>query len=480
MRRTIALGMAAGAVWMMVASCGSDDAPGTVTGSGGSAAAGGGAGAPDGAAGAGQAGAAGFGGTGPDAQAGGGGSAGANAGGSSGAAGGGGSNCIGASLMAHLGSDTLMVGGSMEDGTAEKAPFDGRYLYLAGGIFDSPAPCTSCLSNCTSAGDACDNAHGCGWWGCWQWDQDPPGVYATNFISVNEGAQWQGAGRPQIPWFTYYEELQASGLGEGAAQLAALNDSAFLTRYLADWRFLLQKIGAHKVLLHIEPDMWGYVEQLSSDPHGVPAAVSAANPTDCASHENSAAGLARCMIHMVRVYAPNARVGLHASAWGTNFDVFGNDNPALDVAAEAGKLVAFFTELGATDGDFIVADPSDRDAGYYQSIGRDTWWDETNATIPNFHQAFSWTKMVSEGLNLPVFFWQIPVGNMGLSDSTDHWKDNRVDYLLGHTDEVVAAHVVGLHFGAGMGGMTTPETDGDNLVSKTIAYRGGGGRKVCP
>jgi hypothetical protein len=281
--------------------------------------------------------------------------------------------------------------------------------------------------------------------------------------------------------FTYYQELQASHLSEGTAQVAGLNDAAFLTRYLADWRFVLQKIGTRPALLHIEPDFWGYVEQLNSDPHGVPAKVASANATDCASYENSASGFAKCMIHMVRVYAPNAKVGLHASAWGTKFDVFGNSDAKLDVLGEAQKMATFLTALGAKDGDFIVSDPSDRDAGYYQKEqGRNTWWDATNATLPNFHQAFAWTKALAEAVNLPVIFWQIPVGNMSQSNVADHYQDNRLDYFFAHMNEVVAAHIVGLFFGAGASGMTTPETDGSNFVTKTTAYRAGGSAKVCP
>lgn len=55
-----------------------------------------------------------------------------------------------------------------------------------------------------------------------------------------------------------------------------------------------------------------------------------------------------------------------------------------------------------------------------------------------------------------------------------------MDYFFGHMGEVAAAHIVGLFFGAGMGGMTTPETDGGNLVAKTTAYRSAGGSKLCP
>lgn len=384
--------------------------------------------------------------------------------------------CIGSALLSALGKDTVLVGGAMEDATAAKAPFDGRYLYLSGGYFDGAAPCASCATGCTANHVSCANAGGgCAWWGCWQYDQDPPGQYVVSFVATNEKAAPR-----QIPMFTYYEELQASGLGEGTTQVAAITDATFLGRYLADWRFVLQKIGSHPALLHIEPDFWGYVEQLSADPHGVPAKVSAAGGSDCAGYENSASGLAKCMIHMVRIYAPSAKVGLHASAWGTKRDVFGNTDASLDVVGEAQKMVAFLTALGAQDGDFIVSDPSDRDAGYYQSQGRNTWWDATNAKLPNFHQAFTWIKAVAEGMGMPVILWQIPVGNMSLANTTDHWQDNRLDYFFAHMNEVVAAHVAGLFFGAGADGMTTPESDGGNLVAKTQAYAAGGGAKLCP
>ena len=405
---------------------------------------------------------------------------GAGAGGVVGAGGtigaGGAGACIGAAFLSSLGKDTVLIGGTMQDTTAAQAPFDGRYLYLSGGLFDGSAPCTSCATGCTTGGTSCANTAGCAWWGCWQYDQDPPGQYVINFVGVNEKASPK-----QIPMFTYYEELQTSGLNEGTTQVAALNDAAFLTRYLADWRFVLQKVGTHPALLHIEPDFWGYVEQLNSDPHAVAAKVTTANPTDCAGYENSAAGVAKCMIHMVRLYAPSAKVGLHASAWGTNIDVFGNTNAKLDVVGEAKKMATFLTALGAGDGDFIVSDPSDRDAGYYQvTQNRNTWWDDTNATLPNFHQAFTWTKALAEAMNLPIILWQIPVGNMSLDNTNLHYKDNRLDYFFAHMDEVVAGHVVGLFFGAGADGPTTPETDGGNFVAKTIAYRNAGGAKICP
>jgi len=387
---------------------------------------------------------------------------------------GGAATCLASALLTELGVSHVLVGAAMADATASATPFDGRYQYISGGIFDGAAPCTSCLTSCTSAGTTCA-AGACGWWGCWQDTSQAPGQFVVGFDGT---AKTDG----QIPMYSLYEVLQASGVTEGTAEAGALNDAAFLTRYLANFRFLLQRIGSSTAFVHIEPDFWGYAEQANGDPHALPAPVQSANAADCGAQENSIAGVGHCMIAMTRKYAPHARVGLHASAWGTNMDVLGNTDPTFDVAGEAAKLGNFLLAAGAGDGDFVVADMSDRDAGWYQSQGKNTWWDATNATLPNFHQAFAWAKAVAETVGKPIVWWQIPVGNMNMPNSGDQWKDNRVDYLFAHLDEVAAAHGVGLYFGAGDGVQTTPETDGGNLVARVKAYHAlaGGGQPACP
>jgi hypothetical protein len=186
---------------------------------------------------------------------------------------------------------------------------------------------------------------------------------------------------------------------------------------------------------------------------------------------------------MTRKYAPNARVGLHASGWGTSMDVLMNTQAGFDVTGEAQKLAAFLVAAGAQDGDFLVADASDRDAGWYEYVKMDGgahFWDPTNAKLPNFHQAFAWAKAVSEAANLPVIWWQLPVGNPAQNNTCDHYQDNRVDYFFAHTDEVAAAHGLGFAFGAGASCNTTPESDGGNLIAKTQAYAQKGGQALCP
>lgn len=380
--------------------------------------------------------------------------------------------CLGSDFLASLGKDHVLAGFAGEDAVGKQAAFDLQYKYLAGPLADGPGPCASCATNCTSEGVACDNAHGCGWWGCWQWDQAAPGDYVRGFVKNTAANQ-------AIPMVTYYLLLQASGLPEGTTQVAAANDQAFLARYLADFRLVLQSLGTAKSLVHVEPDFWGYCQHLNADPHAIPAKVKGANPTDCSGMENSIAGLGRCMIAMARKYAPNAKIGLHGSAWGTKVDVLMNTSPTFDVAGEAKKLGVFLKACGADEGDFVAVDASDRDAGWYQSQGKTSWWDATNATLPNFHQAFAWAKALAEEVGKPIVWWQVPVGNMAQANTNEHWKDNRVDYFFAHVDEIAAAHGVAMAFGSGATGQTTPSTDGGNLIAKVKAYATGGGTPLC-
>jgi hypothetical protein len=399
----------------------------------------------------------------------GGGGDGSGGGGDSGGVGG---ACLGSKILEDLGIPHVLAGASMDDPIATQAPFDVRYIYLSSGFADGAGPCASCATGCLTKGVSCANPNPCGWWGCWQYDQVPPGQYLKDFVTKAQGLK-------QVPMVTYYQLLQGSGVTEGAPEVTtAAKDATFMARYWNDWRFVLQTVGANAAILHIEPDFWGYAEQLSEDPHSLPAAVASANATDCGAMENSIAGMARCMIAMTRKYAPKAKVGLHASTWGTKTPALSNTDATFDLAADAAKLGAFLVACGATDGDFIALDASDRDAGYYQSIGKSTFWDDTNAKLPNFTQAFTWSKALAEKVGLGILWWQLPVGNMSQTNVTDHWKDNRVDYFFAHTADLAASHAIGMAFGAGAGGQTTPTTDGGNLVAKVKAYAGG--QKYCP
>jgi len=68
---------------------------------------------------------------------------------------------------------------------------------------------------------------------------------------------------------------------------------------------------------------------------------------------------------------------------------------------------------------------------------------------------------------------------MNQNNTDGHWKDNHVDYFFAHLSEVASAKVVALLFGAGAGGQTTIETEGNNLINKTISNWQAVGQNIC-
>nr|WSZ16081.1 RICIN domain-containing protein [Streptomyces canus] len=357
----------------------------------------------------------------------------------------------GSSTKSFMGGNKVLIGGSMSDESADAAPFDVRYAY----VHSQPAP----SSDYYSASKCKDEWKS--WWGCWQGSTTPPGNYVTYLNGQVAKATYKGSPRPQKFFWTWYSLRDLgdlAGHGDGPGEVEAINRVDLLTRYMNDYRFFLQKIGNAQNMIDLEPDFWGYVRSLG-DPHTVAAKVSAANPTDCGSQEDSAAGLSRCLISMAHTYAPNTTVGFHLSCWDWQSNMQG--------------CAKDYANLGAQNADFLVADVSDRDAGWYakpEHGGLDTFWTDQKAAAQ-----MEFYKTMAESVGKPVVLWQIPVGNMAQNNTLNHYKDDKVDWLLGHMDQVANAHIAGLLFGAGHGEQTSVETDGGNLINKTIAYHNAGG-----
>jgi hypothetical protein len=353
----------------------------------------------------------------------------------------------------------------MEDEDFALAPFDLRYHYVAG---DVPAsPCESCASGCTVRGESCAGG-GCAWWGCWQWDALPPGRFVADFL-----AEVHEAGA--IPMVTYYIWYSVAGDVEGAPEVDALADGSRVSRFLADFRFLCQVMNedpAITSILHVEPDLWGYGHQVSDDPATIPVAVSSAALPRCAGEPDTLAGLASCMLAIAREEAPSTLVGFHASAWGAGHDALMMDDPGFDLSGHAGETASFMSALA--DADLVVVEMSDRDAGF-----NDRWWDETDATLPNFVQAMSWAEALSSAMGLAHLWWQVPYGHVGLPNECDLYEDNRVDYFFDHPADFARAGALGVAFGAGAGCMTTPATDGGHFTDRAASYYESGPPDLC-
>jgi hypothetical protein len=338
---------------------------------------------------------------------------------------------------------TLQLG--MSEGPGERfAPLGFRYQYLAGGVN-------------TGSG-----------WATWNTNGDFPKLYIQESIA-------QG----MIPVFTYYQLLQSkpgNTQAEPASDFTNLNNTATMTAYYNDLILFFQKAGAFpstRVVLHVEPDFWGYVEQKASADNAttVTAKVSETGIAALQGLPSNVSGFARAIVKLRDLYAPNVTLAYHISVWGTNVDIALQNPTDAAVDALATRAAAFYTSLNANF-DLAFAEFSDRDSGFYQFVyvdGGASWWDAAD-----FGRHARFLKGFATAAGKRIVLWQIPMGNQRMraeNNQWDHYQDNRVEWLL---DEPARTHltayrdagVVAFLFGGGADGVTCAcDASGDGVTN---------------
>ena len=342
---------------------------------------------------------------------------------------------------------TLQIGMADAPGGAAAmkatANFGFRYQYLAGGV---------------------NTGNG---WANWNTN----GAFVTYYIqdSVANGI---------LPVFTYYQIRQSS---PGDAQYEPdgvynnLQNTATMTAYYNDLKLFFQRAGAfpnNKVVLHVEPDMWGYMQQRATNDNAatVPAKVAATGMAELAGLPNTVPGFAQAVKKLRDTYAPNVVLGYHVSVWGTNYDIIYGTWTDAQVDALGVRSGNFYTSLG-TNFDIAFVDQLDRDAGYKQAIdgNPNAWYDAADyAHTVRYYAAF--TGVAQKRLVV----WQIPYGNTkmrAMNNTWNHYQDNHVEWLLddvtrAHLQDYVNAGVVAFMFGGGASGTTCAcDAAGDGITN---------------
>jgi hypothetical protein len=296
---------------------------------------------------------------------------------------------------------------------AQQARVDARYQYLSGGV---------------------NTGHG---WSTW----NPNGTFASMYVKESIAAH-------QIPVFTYYQLLQSTpvaGSTEQQKDLSNLRNPATMRAYWADYELLLRRIAAsaghHLVVVHVEPDLWGYLEQAN------------------------AVGLARSfaqkLIALRNRLAPRVTLAWHLSTWGTDEDPTYSKPSLAHMRALGAKSAAFYASLHAHF-DLVFNDVTDRDAGFYQFVEHNpkTWWGPAD-----FRRHDAYLAAFTHRTHTPVVLWQLPLGDTKLNNTSGHYQDNRLQWWLddpggAHLRATRNAGVIGLLFGGGADGTTTQQSDG--------------------
>jgi hypothetical protein len=304
---------------------------------------------------------------------------------------------------------TLQLGMADPPGDAaalhKEVPLGFRYQYLAGGAN-------------TGSG-----------WTTW----NPNG----SFVTMYDQESWAAG---MIPVFSYYMLLQSKpgGGSEMQADITNLNNAATMAAYWADVKLLFERAhGTKTVVVHVEPDLWGYLEQ--------------------AGDVALASAFAQKWIALRNQLAPNVLLAYHMSGWGTKHDILYEKPPNATVVKYATESADFYNSLHAKF-DVAFEDFSDRDAAFYTAQGNpNTWFKPADFAR---HMLYGATFVRLTGLRMVA--WQIPLGNTVMraeNNTFDHYQDNRVQWLLGpgsraHLEAYVAAGYVGFLFGRGADGNT--------------------------
>lgn len=326
------------------------------------------------------------------------------------------------------GGTTLMVGEGGVDATKNGLRPQIHYQYL-----------------CCGYGDK-------GWRG---WNQ-PSGEYATMVINNARAVN-------AIPMFTYYQIAY-----EFEIKNYAILTAPELHQYLLDIKMMFTKLGAYggPSIVHLEPDFFGYLQQYAvaqgKSPSQIPAKIRYSDLPECQNLPETVRGMLDCMVTLGRKMAPKAKIGFHASGWGDWYDS-ATATPDM-IRQKAASVGNFLRACGSDATDFVTLETTDRDAGFLEATrgAKGAYWDDTNATKPNFTDHFIWVKAVSQTTVKPILWWQMPFGVPStIPGGTDgHYRDNRVRYFFSHTKDIVDAGGFGMVYGAGAEKQTMPETDG--------------------
>ncbi|MAT42601.1 MAG: hypothetical protein CL609_09690 [Anaerolineaceae bacterium] len=300
--------------------------------------------------------------------------------------------------------------------------------------------------------------------------------WGEHFVSRFVNQAWE---KGYVPAVTVYLMLDTPpNCGETSNCYAEkLKNSSTVNAYLESLqRAALEAKGDQPVVFILEPDFYGYMQQLSNDPYNRPSGVLPNDPNSYpvalnrSGYANTLAGFGKYMVDLIHQTAPNALVAPMASMWATNGDP---QSVTTQQAVEMAQMTAaFINQMGGAQADLLVVEFSDRDAGYYEVVhGRNTWWDDTDLTLPRVTRAFLWENALSVASGKRLLLWQVPVGNMDLDNTCDHYKDNRAAYLFNHPRDIFDSGVIGVMFGGGAACTTNVNTDGGYVASQgAIAY----------
>jgi len=201
------------------------------------------------------------------------------------------------------------------------------------------------------------------------------------------------------PVFTFYQLLdigKAAGFtgSESAIVQVTLDDDAAMRTYFDNFVWLLKIADTLEKppLIQVEPDSWGFMMwafgvEGNADATSVPVSVASSGLPELAGFPNHAGGFGQALLALRDQYAPEARMGFHASNFrsGTRPEV----------------VAGFYQSVG--EWDVLVSEEP--------HVAGPNWWEPwpEDALATNL----DWMKSVTDAAGVPMLLWQMSLGFEG-------------------------------------------------------------------
>jgi hypothetical protein len=154
-------------------------------------------------------------------------------------------------------------------------------------------------------------------------------------------------GQGFIPAVQYYQVNGEAGGGESAF-LSKVQNATTMQGYFGDFKILMQRAKdfAKPVIILIEADGFGFLQQQTSSNSAAYAAVKDSGVAELAGLPNTVAGWGLAFLQLKRsVGATNAILGIHISAWASGKDIaYGSVTDPL--SPEVDKVYNFLAPFG--------------------------------------------------------------------------------------------------------------------------------------
>jgi MYXO-CTERM domain-containing protein len=325
-----------------------------------------------------------------------------------------------------------------------------------------------------------------------------------SYLSGQAGNNWYngyGGSPADGSWIKgYFQAIDANGFIPGihlynmgfghdrgdAGILQEVQDPAWSKEYFTEWKALMTRAKAFgkPVVIVIEGDSFGFLENLTQNDPTVAAAVASTGLPELAALPDTVAGFALAYLAIRKsVGAYNVAMGPDTPYYAANGDIM--NFPPADTDDLQPHIDFQWTFFGAFVGanatgdrfDFTASCPDAADCAYYTD-GRPCWdpSDAASVDAPSINRYAAWLQLFNQRSGVRWMLHQVPLGNSQHKNipfdgsPRSGYQDNRAEYLFqyespastairdAHLAKLADAGVMGLLFGSSDDG-DTPATD---------------------